>query len=437
MSRDHYKKNFGKKSRTSNSTNHNRSKETSEMVEILELGHHGDGIAKSQDGKNCFVPYTLPGETAEIRHSENSCSLVEIHKASEDRIKPICQYFTTCGGCKTQHITLSMYQSWKRGIVKKALINQGLNINVDPLIDAHGQGRRRVSFHAKRDKNGIFAGLMKYRSHEILSIDHCPILVPTLSTGIQIVRDLARLITIQSKPADIQLTASESGIDCNINNFSADERTLFTAITELAYKHNLSRISRDREVIIERNPPIVSIDKAKITLPPASFLQATVKGENILSKLVLDYVSDAVHIADLYCGIGTFTIRMAEKAKVTAFDNDKLSISALKKAINHTQGLKPIITNERNLSTEPLFPQELKKFDTVVFDPPRSGAKNQVQQLVASDVKRIIAVSCNPTSFASDATVLTTGGFTLKRVTPVDQFKFTPHIELVAQFERL
>ena len=128
---------------------------------------------------------------------------------------------------------------------------------------------------------------------------------------------------------------------------------------------------------------------------------------------------------------------MAEKAKVTAFDNDKLSISALKKAINHTQGLKPIITNERNLSTEPLFPQELKKFDTVVFDPPRSGAKNQAEQLVASDVKRIIAVSCNPTSFASDASVLTRGGFTLKRVTPVDQFKFTPHIELVAQFERL
>ena len=115
---------------------------------------------------------TLTGETVEIRHSKNSCSLVKIQKASEDRIKPICQYFTTCGGCKTQHITLSTYQSWKRGIVKKALINQGLNINVDPLIDAHGQGRRRVSFHAKRDKNGIFAGLMKYRSHEILNIDH-------------------------------------------------------------------------------------------------------------------------------------------------------------------------------------------------------------------------------------------------------------------------
>ena len=141
---------------------------------------------------------------------------------------------------------------------------------------------------------------------------------------------------------------------------------------------------------------------------------------------------------DCTFGSGGYTnaILSFPKTKVTAFDNDELSILALKKAINHTQGLKPIVAIKRNLSTQPLVPQELKKFDTIVFDPPRSGAKNQVQQLVASKVKRIIAVSCNPSSFASDASVLARGGFTLKRVTPVDQFKFTPHIELVAQFER-
>jgi 23S rRNA (uracil1939-C5)-methyltransferase len=262
-------------------------------------------------------------------------------------------------------------------------------------------------------------------------------LAATLSPGIKIVRDLAQLIPIQPKPTDIQLTASESGIDCNINNFPYYSKKLFTVITELANKHNLARISLEREVIIERNPPIISIDKAIVTLPPASFLQATVAGENILSKLILDYVRDSVHIADLYCGIGTFTLRMAKKTKVTAFDNDDLSILALKKAINHTQGIKPIVAVKRNLYTEPLFPEELKKFDTVVFDPPRTGARNQAEQLVASNIKRVIAVSCNPISFASDASVLIQGGFTLKRVTPVDQFKFTPHTELVAQFERI
>ena len=436
MSRNHYKKNFDKKSSVSNSDRCTVSREESETVKILELGHNGDGLAKLRDGTNRFIPYTLAGEIVEISYTKNDFSLIKIQRASKDRIKPICKYFTTCGGCKTQQMTLDMYQLWKRGTIEKALINQGLNIHVDPLINAHGQGRRRVSFHAKRDKNQIFAGLMKYRSHEILNIENCPILVPALSSGIKIVRDLARIMPIHSKPIDVQLTMSETGIDCNINNFPAQLSELFTVITELANKHNTARISLNREVIVERNPPIISIDSAKVVLPPGSFLQATVEGEKIISKIVLEYAHDALHIADLYCGIGTFAIRMAKKTKVTAFDNDKLSILALKKAINHTQGLKPIVAIKRNLSTQPLVPQELKKFDTIVFDPPRSGAKNQVQQLVASKVKRIIAVSCNPSSFASDASVLARGGFTLKRVTPVDQFKFTPHIELVAQFER-
>jgi 23S rRNA (uracil1939-C5)-methyltransferase len=437
MTRNPNKKNLGNNSIELNLSKNNISSGVTEIVEISELGHLGDGTAKLQNGENCFIPYTLAGEIVKIRRTKSRYDLIEIQKTSKNRIKPLCQHFTICGGCKVQQLELPTYQSWKRGIVKKALVNQGLNIHVDPLIDAHGLGRRRVTFHTKRDSKDIFAGLMKYRSHEILNIDNCPILVPALSSGINIVRDLARVIPIQSKPTDIQLTASESGIDCNINNFSADGGKLFTKITELANKYNLARVSIDREVIIERNRPVISIGKASVTLPPASFLQATAEGENILSKLILNYVHGAIHIADLYCGIGTFSIRMAKKTKVTAFDNDNLSILALKNATNYAQELKPIMAIERNLSAEPLFPQELKKFDVVVFDPPRSGAKNQAEKLAASDVKKIIAVSCNPSSFASDASILIKGGFTLKQVTPVDQFKFTPHIELVAYFERL
>jgi 23S rRNA (uracil1939-C5)-methyltransferase len=408
----------------------------SEVVKISEFGHHGDGVATLKNGENCYIPYTLPGETVKIERTRNVYKLIEIQKASENRIKPFCDYFTVCGGCKIQHLELSIYQSWKHGIVQKALINQGIDIPVAPLIDAHGKGRRRVSFHAKRENGQIQVGLMKYHSHEILNIDKCPILVPELSSGINIARDITRVIPSGSKPLNIQLTATESGIDCNINGCPTDGSTLFTKIAELANKYDLARISFDRDIIIERNSPVISIADAKIILPPSSFLQPTISGENILASLVLEHLKDVTQIADLYCGIGTFAIRMAKRSTITAYDNNALSIEALTKAINHTQGLKPVIAIERDLSREPLFPQELKKFGAIIFDPPRAGAAVQAQQLATSTVNKIIAVSCNPASFALDASILIKGGFVLKRVTPIDQFKFTSHIELVALFER-
>jgi 23S rRNA (uracil1939-C5)-methyltransferase len=444
MPHDQNKKKRGKnrrkqgvnKPRDKGSVDFRLGEKVSEIVKISEFGHHGDGIATLKNGEKCYIPYTLTNEIVKIERIRNNYKLIEIQKASENRVEPFCDHFTVCGGCKIQQLELSIYQSWKHGIIQKALMNQGIDIQVAPLIDAHGAGRRRVSFHAKREDGQIHVGFMKYHSHEILNIDKCPILVPELSSGINIARDITRVIPSGSKHLNIQLTATENGIDCNINGCSTDGSTLFAEIAELANKYNLARISLDRELIIERNPAIISIENTKITLPPSSFLQPTTSGENILASLVLEYVKDVTQIADLYCGIGTFAIRMAKKSTIAAYDNNALSIKALIKAVNHAHGLKPVIAIERDLSREPLFPQELKKFDAIVFDPPRAGAAAQAQQLAASTVNKIVAVSCDPASFALDASILTKGGFAIKRVTPVDQFKFTSHIELVALFER-
>jgi 23S rRNA (uracil1939-C5)-methyltransferase len=408
----------------------------SEVVKIIDFGHHGDGIATLKNGENCYIPYALTGETGKVKRTENIYKLIEIKKSSEDRIEPFCDHFTVCGGCKIQQLEASIYQSWKHGIVQKALVNRGIDIHVDPLIDAHGTGRRRVSFHGKFEDGQIHTGLMKYHSHEILNINKCPILAPELSSGINIARDITRVIPSRSKPLIIQITATENGIDCNINGCHAEGRALFIEIAELANKYDLARISLDRDIIIERNPPIISIGDTKITLPPSSFLQPTISGENMLASLVLAHLEDVSQVADLYCGIGTFSIRMAKHSTIAAYDNDALSIKALIKAVNHSQGLKPVIAIERDLSRDPLFPQELRKFDAIVFDPPRAGAAVQAQQLAASTINRIVAVSCDPASFALDASILIKGGFELKRVTPVDQFKFTSHVELVALFER-
>ena len=407
-----------------------------ETIEIAELGRRGDGIATLENGDKRFVPYTLAGEMVKTARSGDRSEIVSIETPSPDRIDPLCPHFASCGGCAVQHAAPSLYQIWKRGIVETALANKGLSTEVDPLIDAHGKGRRRVTFHAKREKNEIQAGLMKYRSHRILDLDACPILTPALAAGLDIARAFAGFVPSRSKPLDIQLTATDNGIDCNVRGSSAEGSDLFTEIAALARAQELSRVTFGRDIVLERNAPTISVGDIKVTLPPASFLQATEDGENVLASLVLEHLEEATHIADLFCGIGPFALRLAKHASIAAFDNDAPAITALTKTYNHVQGLKPLTAHVRDLNEDPLLPQELNKFDAAVFDPPRAGAAAQVEQLAASTIKTIVAVSCDPATFAKDAAALVQAGFALQCVTPIDQFKYTAHVELVALFER-
>ncbi|MBT7954413.1 MAG: class I SAM-dependent RNA methyltransferase [Rhodospirillaceae bacterium] len=407
-----------------------------ETVEITELGRRGDGIATLANGETCFVPHTLAGEIVEVERSGNRSHIIEIKNASPDRVDPICPHFGTCGGCALQHVSPALYQNWKRGIVETALSHKGLTPEIDPLIDGHGEGRRRVTFHAKREKNEVSAGFMKARSHRILDLDACPILEPTLAPGLDIARAFAALVPTRSKPLDIQFTATDNGLDCNILGAAIEGAEIFSEVTELANEHNLARVSFNSEIIIERQPPSVMIGEAKLTLPSASFLQATQAGEEILANLLLEHLEDASKIADLFCGLGPYALRLAEFAAIYAADNDAASIAALTHAANNAQNLKAIEAVERDLFEMPLMPAELNKFEAVLFDPPRAGAKEQAEQLAASSVKLVVAVSCDPVSFARDAAILVEGGYDLKCVTPVDQFKYTAHVELVALFER-
>jgi 23S rRNA (uracil1939-C5)-methyltransferase len=185
-----------------------------------------------------------------------------------------------------------------------------------------------------------------------------------------------------------------------------------------------------------RAPPTISIGAAQVTLPPGSFLQATVAGEEALAALVSDHCKRAKHIADLFCGVGPFALRLAAKSRISAFDSDAGSVAALQKAATSTQGLKPVKAGTRDLFRRPLVPQELRDFDAVVFDPPRQGAQAQATQLAASKVPVVVAVSCNVATFARDARILIDGGYQIEGVTPVDQFRHTPHAELVARFVR-
>ena len=405
------------------------------ILTISELGWHGDGVAEI-DGKKIFVPFTLAGESVRIGVTGSRGKLMEIFQAAPDRVDPICPHFSHCGGCAVQHLAQGQYRDWKRQIIVTALANQNIEAPVAPLIDAHGKGRRRVTLHVRYEDGQVLAGFMQANSHRLIDIDHCPILVPELAKATDIARDLARALGKNLKPLDIQLTATETGIDCAMRGSVELDMNARMDLTDCANAYDLARITLDGDLVLERRVPTLTFGAAKLGLPAGGFLQATKAGEDTLAGLVQEAVGDAAKVADLYCGVGPFALRMARSSSVLAIDSDAAAITALKRAADYTVGQKPVTTEVRDLAKNPLYVDELKVLDAIVFDPPRAGAEAQVLEILDAKVKTIVAVSCNPATFAHDASLLTGGGYSLEKVTPVDQFRYAGHVEMVGVFRR-
>jgi 23S rRNA (uracil1939-C5)-methyltransferase len=410
-----------------------------ERLIIDHVGHRGDGVAFA-GGQTVFVPYTLDGETVDaepVADHPDRRLLSRIEHASAARIAPFCKYFGACGGCAIQHWQPEAYRAWKRGIVVDTLAHAGIECEVDALIDAHGAGRRRITVHARRGADGeLRVGFAAASSHAIVAIDDCPILDPGLRGALDAARALAEVLKPVTKPLDIQITATSSGLDVDVRGSGPLPSAMIATLSRMAEQHRLTRLTRHGELVLMRTPPVIAIGTAQVTLPPGSFLQATGTGEETLAALVRAHCNRAKHIADLFCGVGPFALRLAAKSRISAFDSDAGAVTALQKAATATSGLKPIKAETRDLFRRPLMPQELRDYDTVVFDPPRQGAQAQVQQLAASKIPVVVAVSCNVATFARDARILIEGGYKIDGVTPVDQFRHTPHVELVARFKR-
>jgi 23S rRNA (uracil1939-C5)-methyltransferase len=411
-----------------------------ERLLIDHVGHFGDGIALA-GGQSVYVPYTLGGETVEVeavpgRHPDRR-RLLAVERASPERITPFCQHFGVCGGCAIQHWDAGRYRAWKRDLVVETLAQAKLDCEVDPLLDAHGRGRRRITLHARMGTHDVLkVGFAAANSHEIVPVDQCPILDPALGGALEAAWAIAEPLRPAGKPLDIQITATEGGLDVDVRGSGPLPTKLITALSRVAEAHRLARLTRHGELVLMRNAPSIMIGAARVTLPPGSFLQATVAGEEALAALVSRHCKRARHIADLFCGVGPFALRLAENSKIAAFDSETSAVEALQKAAKATSGLKPVRAEARDLFRRPLMPQETRDYDAVVFDPPRQGAQAQATQLAASKVPLVVAVSCNVATFARDARILVEGGYHLEAVTPVDQFRHTPHVELVARFSR-
>lgn len=423
---------------------------------VHRLGARGDGIADTPDGP-VYIPYALPGETVRVglpvpdpvggraaRSSqgrvEARATLIAVESPSPARRAPECALFTRCGGCAAQHMDEPTYRTWKREGIVAALTHARVDAPIADLIDAHGVGRRRVTFHARR-KDGVDAvGFMAARSHTLIPISQCPVLDPALAPAPATALDLAQLLLPKGKPLDIQVTATTGGLDVDVRGYGEASESARRLLTHAAERLDLARLSIHGDRIVERHPPAIPMGRAAVSQPAGGFLQATALGEETLARLVTDACADAPRrirrAADLFAGCGPFALRLAEIAEVHAVESAAPALAALERAFRSTPGLRRITTETRDLFRRPLLPQELSGYDVVVFDPPRAGALAQAHELAKSSVPLVIAVSCDAGTFARDAGILIAGGYTPIRITPVDQFRHSAHIETVGVFVR-
>jgi 23S rRNA (uracil1939-C5)-methyltransferase len=410
-------------------------------VELLieSLGGEGDGVAN--DGK-AFVPFTLPGETVRATSGGERRDLLEVLTFSPERVEPPCPHFGVCGGCALQHWDLAPYLDWKVERLRGTLARQHLDTDILKPVAAAPGTRRRLALHARPGNRDMARlGYKGRKSWDLVEIEVCPIADPQLQAAIPALKRLAAPLFEHPKSAPtLHITLTAAGIDIDISGvekksggLSADARM---RVAERAATANFMRVTIDGEMAYMSRSPQVRLGAAMVALPPGAFLQATPQAEQAMGDFVVAQAAGASRIADLFCGVGTFTFRLAEIAPVYAADSSADAIQALNAATASAPGLKGVTAEARDLARRPVLAIELKKTDLVVFDPPRAGATEQTVELAASKVGRVIGVSCNPGTFARDARTLVDAGFTLDRVLPVDQFLWSPHIELVGVFSR-
>lgn len=408
------------------------------VLQITEVGARGDGLAQGPNGP-VYVPFALPGEEVLARRTGDRAEIARILEESPERITPACPAFGRCGGCQLQHWAPAPYLAWKQAAVIQALAKRGLETEVLPIIEAWGEGRRRAGLHAVRQGRELRFGFIARGGAGVEPIPACPLLAPRLRDALPALRRLALALAPERGEVVLQCLLTPEGIDADVKGVGAPEaqRHRLPAIIQAAFDADLARLSLEGEPVVSPREPRLRIGRALVKPAPGAFVQPTEAGEETLARLVLEGVGEARRFADLFCGMGAFALRLAERGEVLAVEGEEAMLAALKAGADGAAGaLGAVTTLRRDLLRTPLSALELKRVEAVVLDPPRSGARLQAEQIAASKASRVVSVSCDPASFARDAKALVDGGFQLLKVTPVDQFRWSPHVELVGVFVR-
>jgi 23S rRNA (uracil1939-C5)-methyltransferase len=417
-----------------------------EIVELAieRIGAHGDGIAQYRR-EPVFVPFTVPGDRVRARlgarrRGGREGFVVDRLAFGPGRAAPRCDHFGTCGGCALQHLDDASYRRVKLGAVHSALERVGIDPGIVGPMRLVPPERRRAGFGISRPRDPRLPARIGYRErfrHELVDLGECPVLEPAIFALIGGLRQVARDLIPPGGSAEATLTRTDSGIDLLIEAAERPDLRICEILAQFAEEYDLARViwrfGADDLVVVERRPVRALLSGVAVPFPPGAFLQASASAEIILVEEVLSAIGPARPALDLFAGLGTFTFALACGGPVHAVEGDVHTAAALARAAAD----QPRVTVERrDLARNPIPASTLARYAAAVFDPPRAGAARQAVALAASAIETIIAISCNPATFARDAAQLVGGGYRLERVTPIDQFVWTPHLELAAIFRR-
>jgi len=404
---------------------------------IERVGAKGDGFAAGP----IYAPLTLPGERVRAHPGGDRAEVIQILVPSPDRVAPPCPHFGDCGGCALQHWAHAPYLAWKAEQVRAALASVRIETEIMPPFAAPMRSRRRLALHARKAGGRVALGFKARRSWRLVEIGVCPIADPRLEAALPALAELAGPFLEHPKSAPtLHVTLTETGLDIDVSGverraggLSADARV---SAAERAAARDFARVTLAGEILYQARQPVVRLGRATVALPPGAFLQAVPAAEAAMASFAAEALCGAASVADLYCGVGTLSLRLAEQSAVRAIDQSASAVKALASATGTVAGLKPITAEARDLVRRPLLAAEMTRLAAVVFDPPRAGAAAQAAEIARSKVPLAVGVSCNPPTFARDARILADGGFRLTKVLPIDQFLWSPHVELVGLFSR-
>lgn len=392
---------------------------------IIRIAARGDGVAA--DGR-----HAKGGVQGDLLLADGSLEHGPHHA------HPPCQHFGNCGGCQLQHADEEALRRFVTDRVTFAAEKQGIAIGeVLPTHLSPPNSRRRATLHALPTAKGAVLGFREGGSHKIVDLQECHILRPELTAIVPALR--AFIARHGGKRAvDVELTLVDQGVDCSFKHLSLEGLEATEAALELAQTSGLARLTLDQgygpEAMLEPEPATITLSGCPVGFPPGSFLQATQDGEDALVADATAWIGDASSVADLFAGLGTFAFALAGNAKVLAAEAARDTHLACKSAAARA-GL-PMAAMHRDLFRNPLQPDELARFEAVLLDPPRAGAKEQVARIAESTVNRVVYISCNPVSWSRDSAHLVQAGFKLQSLRPVGQFRWSTHVELASYFTR-
>ncbi len=418
----------------------------SQPEEIIRIAAKGDGITAS--GR-----YAWGAAPGDLLHEDGTLEPGPHH------VTPPCRHFGRCGGCQLQQLDETSLAQFVEARVANASTSQELG--AEAILPPHlspPASRRRASLRAESSQGRVVIGFREARSHRLVELGECPVLLPEM---VAILAPLRKLLiklgqgqgqgqgpkggkakgkhTHAKLAADIELTRIDQGLDLGIKGLSYEGLAATEALLDFAREHALARLTMDagygHETVWEPEPATVTLGTVAVPFPPGSFLQATQDGEQALVGAAREWLGNAPSVADLFAGLGTFAFALASPdTRVLAVEAARDAHLACKAAAART-GL-PVHSLHRDLFRNPLLPDELDRFAAVLLDPPRAGAREQVERIADSNVPRVVYISCNPSSWARDAALLIEAGYVLKELRPVGQFRWSTHVELASLFVR-